>query len=136
MLRLCLFALVLPAGFCFLAGCSDGGPKLEKTKVQGKVTLDGQPLPAGKIVFTKDGEIPVELAINDGKYEGEAYAGHNHLQFAVYKPIGKANPKNTPGAEEGQSMQNILPSRYNQESKEFRQLAAGENTFDFELLSK
>ncbi len=109
--------------------------ELQQTKVTGAVTLDGQPLAEGVIVFTKFGEIPKELPIVQGRYEGQVYVGANHLQFAVYRKQ-KQKAASGPGAEQG-SLENILPSRYNQESMESREVTEkGPNAFDFSLSSK
>lgn len=109
--------------------------ELQQAKVSGAVTLDGQPLAEGVIVFTKFGEIPKELPIVQGRYEGQVYVGPNHLQFAVYR-AKKQKGASGPGAEQG-SLENILPSRYNQESMDSREVTEkGPNEFDFSLQSK
>lgn len=117
-----------------LCGCTPAA-KLQLAEVSGAVTLDNQPLPKGVIVFTKDGEIPKELSIVQGRYEGTAYAGKNHIQFAVYREQRQRSATG-PGSEQP-SLENILPSRYNQESMESREVIVnGENHFDFALSSK
>jgi hypothetical protein len=117
-----------------LGGCTPAA-KLQLAPVSGAVTLDSQPLPQGVIVFTKDGEIPKELPIVQGRYEGSAYAGKNHIQFAVYRQQRQRSATG-PGADQP-SLENILPSRYNQESMESREVSAsGKNEFDFALQSK
>jgi hypothetical protein len=126
--------ILLLAVAVMVVGCG-GAEKLKLASVSGTVKLDGKPLPDGQIVFTKDGEAPREIKITNGQYTGEAYVGQNHIQFAAYKATGKARAAG-PGADEGGSMENILPSRYNQESKEFRDVKAEANKFDFDLQSK
>jgi hypothetical protein len=117
-----------------ILGCKERSG-LQLAKVSGAVTLDGQPLAEGVIVFTKFGEIPKELPIVQGRYEGQVYVGPNHLQFAVYR-AKKQKGASGPGAEQG-SLENILPSRYNQESMESREVTEkGPNAFDFALTSK
>ena len=118
----------------FVFGCK-ARSELQQAKVSGAVTLDSQPLAEGVIVFTKFGEIPKELPIVQGRYEGQVYVGPNHLQFAVYRKQ-KQKAASGPGAEQG-SLENILPSRYNQESMESREVTEkGPNAFDFALQSK
>ena len=126
-----LFEGLLVAAFC---GCTPAA-KLQLAPVSGAVTLDNQPLPEGVIVFTKDGEIPKELPIVQGRYAGQAYAGKNHIQFAVYRPQ-RQRTATGPGADQP-ALENILPSRYNQESLDSRDVSAsGKNEFDFALQSK
>jgi hypothetical protein len=72
---------------CILAlgivGCADStdGPSIERVSVEGMVTLDGQPLEAGAIVFhgplnSGDGSVITAYAfINDGRYEIDAGSG-------------------------------------------------------------
>lgn len=128
--------LLLASAAALLAGCG-GGSSLKLVPVSGTVKLDNQPLKDGMIVFTREGEAPREIAIADGKFRGEAYAGQNHIQFAAYRPLGKPKASAGPGADEGVSMENTLPARYNQESKEFKEVTAGgPNEFHFELTSK
>jgi hypothetical protein len=120
-----------------MMSCEPTPPKLTLVAVKGTVTLDGKPLETGTIVFTKDGEIPREVKIAAGKFDGQAVVGNNHIQFASYRAVGKAAASAGPGADDGTSMENLLPSRYNQESKEFRDVKSGDaNDFKFELQSK
>lgn len=127
--RLCVVLAV-----ALLLGCKSRSG-LPLAKVSGAVTLDSQPLVEGVIVFTKFGEIPKELPIVQGRYDGQVYVGPNHLQFAVYRKQ-KQRSASGPGADQG-SLENILPSRYNQESMESREVTEkGPNEFDFALSSK
>lgn len=125
-------------GWCLLvlgmlAGCSSQR-ELPTAAVSGMVTLDGQPLPEGVIVFTKEGEVPRELPILQGRYEGTVYVGTNHVQFAAYRQ--RRQPfASGPGADEP-SRENILPSKYNQESTIMYEVGPGSNRFDFDLKSQ
>lgn len=72
-----LGAAVLLAGVA-ASGCSDSGPK--SYHVSGAVTLDGQPIPFGEVIFTPDAEQnnsgPQGIAqIHDGKYDTRAPGG-------------------------------------------------------------
>lgn len=123
----------LTLSLIMIGGCA-ARSELEMAQVRGTVTLDGMPLAEGVIVFTKEGEIPREISIVQGRYEGTAYVGMNQIQFAVYRPA-RRRAFSGPGAEET-SLENILPSRYNQESTMGRMVQRGENRFDFALESK
>ena len=58
----------------FAAGCGDSGedPRGERVAVSGTVTLDGEPLPSGRIVFETtqgSGEVKATATITNGKFE-------------------------------------------------------------------
>lgn len=128
------FRLSLVFGLALFCGCAPAA-KLQLADVSGMVTLDSQPLAEGVIVFTKDGEIPKEVPIVQGRFAGKVYVGKNHIQFAAYREQ-KRRATAGPGAEQP-SLENVLPSKYNQESKESRDVSAsGPNQFDFALQSK
>jgi hypothetical protein len=129
-------ALCLLVGLAAVGCGSDGHARPTPAAVSGSVTLDGQPLADGVIAFALPGDLPIEIKIVGGKYAGTANVGTNHVQFAVYRPQGKAKANAGPGADGGVSMENVLPARYSQESKEYREVKAGQNAFDFELKSK
>ena len=64
-------------------GCADStdGPSIERVSVEGLVTLDGQPLEAGAIVFhgplnSRNGPVIISHAfIKNGRYEIDAVSG-------------------------------------------------------------
>jgi hypothetical protein len=49
--RGCVFA---PAIFLLTSGCGSGGTPLKLTPVSGKITLDGNPMPTGTVIFHPD----------------------------------------------------------------------------------
>lgn len=114
-----------------MAGACAPDTKLQTAVVKGTVTLDGKPLQEGVIVFTKEGEIPRELPIVQGRFEGTVYVGTNHVQFAAYR-VARQRPNLGPGSE-NVSRENILPDKYNQKSTMAREVKPGENQFDFAL---
>jgi hypothetical protein len=127
--------LALGLAFGCLAGCGDQRPKF--APVSGKVTFNNAPLADGVVLFTRDGEVPQEIPIANGSFQGRAMVGKNRVQFAAYKqvPIGRVKVQG-PGAEEV-SRENLLPPRYHQESTEFREVTEkGPNEFTFDLKSK
>ena len=74
-MRRAFFYCILSAGVA-LAGCSPAGP--DSHRLSGTVTLDGQPIPHGEILFTPDGanQGPQGIAeIRDGKYDTGACGG-------------------------------------------------------------
>ena len=123
--------LLLAVLVVFTGACSSGEPAA--VTVHGKVTLDGRPLPAGKILFFPPGETPREIEIKDGTYEGPAKPGMNAVQFGVYKP-GAVNPT-MPEMEPVPV--NTLPAKYHSASTYTADVKDGEaNEFNFDLTSK
>jgi hypothetical protein len=77
--------------------------------VSGTVTLDGKPLPEGRIYFktVADGSVEV-MDIKDGRFEGTAEAGDRRVEIRSYVTV--KDPM-------GDYLKNTLPGRYNTESK-------------------
>lgn len=119
------------------AGCGGkpSGPK--SAEVKGKVTLDGAPLQSGKIIFDEGPSVPAaELEIKDGVYSGLAQVGPKTVRIFAYKdPPAQKGPPKGPGYDTMQV--NILPAKYNKDSKETREVKeGGPNEFDFSVNSK
>lgn len=71
-------AVAVGLALAALAGCGDSGPRTYR--VSGSVTLDGQPIPYGEVLFTPDATKknsgPQGIAeIHDGKYDTGASGG-------------------------------------------------------------
>jgi hypothetical protein len=131
------FLAVLPV-LLIAAGCGGGKPSGPKSvEVKGKVTMDGTPLANGRIVFDEGPSIPAaELDIKDGAYSGLVQAGKKTVRISAFKaPPAQKGPPKGPGYETMQV--NILPAKYNKDSKETREVTeAGPNEFDFAVSSK
>jgi hypothetical protein len=119
-----------------LIGC--GKPARTPTaEVKGKVTLDGEPLASGKIVFDGGPSVPAgEFNITDGAYSGEVEVGSKTVRISSYKdPPPQKGPPKGPGYDTMKV--NILPAKYNTASKETREVKeGGQNEFDFAVTSK
>lgn len=72
-------------------GCSQGPPKFEIT---GSVTLDGQPITTGSVMFMpSDGSPDVSRGdVVDGRYTLECVAGDKIVQIAGYTQAEKLIP--------------------------------------------
>jgi len=119
--------------FLVLVGCGKTEERPKLGEVKGKVTLDGAPLPSGKIVFDEGPSVPAtELDIKDGLYSGQVLAGSKTVRISSYKTVPQKGPM------KDQTMQeNTLPAKYNTASKEVREVKeGGTNEFDFALTSK
>jgi hypothetical protein len=127
--------LVLPACLCLAAvGC--GGGKMGT--VEGKVTLDGQPLKGAMVQFQPtDGRRP-SAAVTDeeGYYElryttkqDGAVIGKHRVQISTYgeNEDEQGNPVIVPER---------VPAKYNVNTTLVREVESGSNTFDFKLDSQ
>ena len=105
----------LIVGLAFLGlGCGSSGPA--SVKVSGSVKYDGKPIENGEVYFVPTaGGKPDIFKIVGGLYEGNATAGVKKVQVYGYG-AGKAPPKDTPGADGGNFVENKVPAKHNQES--------------------
>lgn len=82
-----------PAVLALLAGVGCGA---QPSRVTGKVTFDGQPLPAGRVTFLCDGQgrPAITAAITEtGAYEiAHAPVGRARLSVQTFKPRSKPAP--------------------------------------------
>lgn len=123
-MRVCTLALstAFAALAGTLAGCSGGG----ETKVHGKVTLDGGPLPAATLAFHQGGQPTAAfgaLTKEDGTYEivipGETRLDEGEYSVTAVKYTPKKGAKVEEGMEQGQLIEaglvaNTLPKRYSE----------------------
>ncbi|WP_143393293.1 hypothetical protein [Fimbriiglobus ruber] len=129
------FAAALVASVALLAGC--GG----SARLEGTVTLDGQPVDGGTIAFTPAGGQKSNLAgrIANGKYvienAGTLAPGTYKVEINWPKKTGNMIPnKNDPGTQVDEVKQ-AIPMEYNTQSKLTAELKSGVNTNNFELKS-
>jgi len=130
------FVSIIPL-VLLLIGCGEKPARTPTAVVKGKVTLDGQPLASGKIVFDGGPSVPApELKITDGTYSGEVEVGSKTVRISSYKaPPPQKGPPKGPGYDT--MPVNILPAKYNTASKETREVkGGGPNEFDFAVTSK
>jgi hypothetical protein len=124
-LPLALLALLLSVA----AGCNHS-PDEGKTKVSGKVNLDGAPLATGTILFVSaDPRTPTESAygnIKDGNYSVAVSPGPKIVQITSEKVTGKTKRyEGSPNSPEVDKTEQILPARYNTKSDMKVDIGAG-----------
>lgn len=94
-------------GLFFMVGCGDGGPV--RCEVTGTVTLDGEPLETGQVLFLPvDGQGPSDACpIVAGAFEGEVALGSKQVEITATKEV--------PAAQEGGMPDyiNLVPAQYN-----------------------
>ncbi len=128
------FAILVPLVFI---GCSGGKAEPKTVAVKGKVTLDAKPLATGKITFEgTDGTPPTVLDIKDGAYEGKCSIGSKKVRITSYIMVAPPKTGMTGPEYEKQAEENIIPARFNTDSKEVREVKDGPNEFDFGVMAK
>jgi hypothetical protein len=110
--------------------------------VQGRVTLDGQPVGPGSIVFLPEGGgegTKVAAAIEDGKYqigkERGAKPGAYRVEITWSKKTGRQRPSADPGMMMDET-EEAIPPQFNSQSTLRKELKPGDNVHDFELKSR
>ncbi|MHB8902421.1 MAG: hypothetical protein ACYC6Y_26980 [Thermoguttaceae bacterium] len=104
-----LFAVSLLAGLT-LAGCGQSGPT--RYEITGNVTLDGQPVDGGEVLFipTDGAGSPDACPIAAGVFKGQVTPGSKRVEINATKDTGKVAPDGLP------DYQNFIPKQYNTES--------------------
>ncbi|MEW4454009.1 hypothetical protein AB1L30_15150 [Bremerella sp. JC817] len=128
-------AICLPLLCLVLIGCNSKPPIPKSYPVQGEVTLDGKPMATGEVVFVsvKDG-IRDTVKVIDGKFSGEVLAGDRKVEVRSYVPV--AANTNMYGPNEEQSMKNIIPKKFNEETTLTATVEESDkNNFQFEVTS-
>ena len=134
-IHLAVVSLCLPV---LLAGCVVEQPL--PVEVQGAITYDGEPVPAGVASFVPapDGNVGTSGggAITDGVYRVYPETGLKPGKYRVEFRWGKATGEKNKDAGYGQSPDVFaegLPKKYHSESILTAELKAGMNTLDFTL---
>lgn len=128
----CLLALVA-------IGCGDS----RRQSIQGTVTVDGQPLPAGSIRFipTKGVDGPSAGAeIVDGKFavpkETGTFSGTFQVQVTARRPA-QTLTRNPESGQMERGFEQYIPAKYNRQTELTAEVKPGEdNTFTFELSTR
>lgn len=114
-----------------LSGCAD--PPVKKSnsevKVSGTVSLDGKPLPKGRITFIEEGKSPRReyvAGIQQGKFHSSVPPGKLRVEIISYKFLAQSpEPKQ------------IIPAEYNKDSELSVDLKLDEPAeIDYELSSR
>lgn len=116
-------------------GCGDGG---NTALVTGTVTLDGQPVQAGMLLFVPiDGQSPTAGGeIKDGYYSARVPITTMRVSISAPRVVGTKKIYDTPDSPEMPITEEALPARYNEETELKIEVKRGTNQRDFELHSK
>ncbi len=135
---LALLLMISSLGGC---GGSDAPDKPKSGLVIGKITLDGAPLPNAQVSFSPESKVTSSGTTNsDGAYELTFGANRGavvgeHVVRIVTKIPG-VRQHDAQGQVVADTSPDRVPAKYNAESTLTATVKAGENTFNFDLLSK
>jgi len=108
----------------------------ERMQIQGKVTLDGQPLDDGAITFTPpDGAVPVTSPIKAGSYAVKAQVGSNKVSISAFQVDPSIRGNDEYGRPKDNKVNYIL-AKYNQATTLTVEVTASQLEFDFPLSKK
>jgi hypothetical protein len=128
-------ALAVAIALSALAGCGSEG-----RAISGEVTVDGQPMEDGAILFVPDGggsgRSEVGASIVNGKYSVEEGRGPKPGKYKVQIRWMKKTGKKFQGADgvEDEKVQ-ALPPKFNTETTLTAEVKGGKNTINFPLTS-
>ena len=120
----------------FVAGCAgSAADRTPRAAVSGSVTVDGQPLERGVVMFDpQNGTVPTTLDVVNGKFAGEAPVGKNRVEISAPREVAMEGAEDDDGAK---VQEETLPAEYNAESTLTKDVTeGGPNTFDFELKTR
>ncbi len=138
--RLPVAALAVALSLSCAAGCGDSGKPPPRAVVAGKVTVDGQPLTDGAVLFDPADRGPrARATVKDGSYslsaQSGAIIGRNKVRIEGYRETGRVyQPPNR-----GHAIPEIaqyLPAKWNKESTIEVEVKKGSNQHDFEVQTK
>ena len=131
-----MFLICVLAGFCAaLAGC---GGSDNRMSVKGKVSLDGEVVDRGSIVFLPTAGVGTKAAaaIEAGEYVVPAEEGLRPGTYRVEVSWSKPTGRKVASADPGMMMdetREAIPAKFNTASTLTAEIAAGENTQNFPL---
>jgi len=125
----------LAAFIIVAAGCSTD---TKNGTVIGTVTLDGQPLQSGLIRFVPaDGQTATaDAPITDGKFSATMPIGEKKISISSPKVVGKRKMYETADSPMVDTIQELLPPKYNAQSTLTITVKAGKQDQPYDLTSK
>jgi hypothetical protein len=102
------------------------------------VTLDGEPLKSGVIRFVPaDGQTATaDSMITDGKYSASVPPGEKQISISSPKVTGQRRVYETPDSPTVDTVQELVPAKYNAKTELTLTVNAGSQEKDFPLKSK
>ena len=120
--------LLVAACWALCLGCGPTGPPLYS--VEGEVSFDGQPIPAGHISFIPEDSKGRTAAtkIENGQYATEARAGEYKVKIQASREVGPMIESMGERARE-----HYIPSKYNLRTTLSKTVEPQDNVFQFQL---
>ncbi|HCO25588.1 MAG: hypothetical protein CME31_22015 [Gimesia sp.] len=139
-MKLASCLLLLVGFFVSLVGCGGASDAPVTYPVSGNVTLDGEPLTEGDIIFRDASGKAASAAgkIENGAYSLTATAGKKSVVITATKEIpGKTVVGGAPDEPPVPAVEQYLPAEYNEKTTLEADVSdSGSNEFSFELKSK
>lgn len=127
--------LALAAGLSVLAGCT--GNKPDVSKVFGRVTLNGKPLPYARVEFQPEkGRPSAGMTDENGNYTLDFSLGQSGALLGKHTVrISTGGERPDPATGEMKVFPELVPSKYNTQSELTVEVKSGKNELNFDLTS-
>jgi hypothetical protein len=144
MSRLPSVLLLLPL-IAFTAGCGNGSTNQPRARVAGKITLDGEPVPAGVIEFIPlgRGQLQAQGNVRDnGTFvidpTGGPSAGEYKVEIRCFKKTGRRvrSMSSSDGSGMIDEQVPVIPDKYHSPTILTQAITNGDNVLEFALESK
>jgi hypothetical protein len=123
--------IVLFIGIAGVSGCGGGGDRPPLGAVHGRITLDGKPLGAARVVFE-----PKDSGRQSfGRTDGEGNYELTYLRDMMGAKVG-SHIVRIRNAHDRAGLTETVPARYNVKSTLEAEVAAGDNAIDFDLTTR
>lgn len=122
------------------AGCGGGaaGDAPETYPVTGKVTMDGQPVPEGSMIFEDPAgkDRSFGAMIKDGEFSTEMTPGKKKVQITATRQSKDKTEPGPAGGDPVPATEQYIPAKYNEQTTLEAEITAdGPNELKFELTS-
>jgi len=119
-----------------LTGCKGTTrPEPKRYPVSGTVTIDGKPLPSGKVHFKTVAAGSIDtVEVKDGAFSGQAEAGDRRVEVSSTQEV--KNPNATPGMGDTMVEETVAPEFNTKSELTAKVTESGPNEFKFEVKSK
>ena len=135
-MRRTLLLAAFCGGLALAAGCGDSEPMGD---VAGEVLVDGAPAPKGTyITFTpvNGAKSPQGAEVAEGKYRLRIGTGPAKVAVRAPKQVGTKKLYPTPQSPVAPIFEESLPAKYNEKTELTHDVAAGEQSKDWDLTSR